>query len=327
MTTGAQHILVTGGAGYIGSHTCKALAAAGYIPVTYDSLVRGNRWAVKWGPLEEGDLLDGERLREVMRAYGPVGVIHFAAFAYVGESMHDPLLYYRNNVAGTVSLLEAMAAERVGRLVFSSTCATYGVPPGNPIREDMPQAPINPYGQSKLMIEQVLKDCAATGTLAAVALRYFNAAGADPAGEIGEAHHPETHLIPLALAAAKGEAEPLTIFGDDQPTPDGTCIRDYIHVTDLADAHVRALGHTATNAGFAAFNLGTGKGASILDIIAATQRVTGRRVPHGYGPPRAGDPAELVADPSRAKAVLGWEARHSDLDTILSTAWNWMQRA
>lgn len=327
MNVADRHILVTGGAGYIGSHTCKALAAAGYVPVTYDSMVRGNAWAVRWGPLERGDILDTARLREVMATYRPEGVIHFAAFAYVGESMQAPLMYYRNNVAGTVSLLEAMAAEGVSRIVFSSTCATYGVPEHNPIAEDTPQAPINPYGQSKLMVEQVLKDTAATGALSAVALRYFNAAGADAGGEIGEAHDPETHLIPLVLGAAKGEAPPLTVFGDAMPTPDGTCIRDYIHVTDLADAHVRALDYAAGNAGFAAFNLGTGEGASIKQVIAAAEQITGLNVPWSYGPARAGDPAALVADPSRALAALGWRARHSSIDMILQTAWDWMRRA
>ncbi len=320
-------VLVTGGAGYIGSHTCKALENAGYLPVTYDSLLRGHAWAVKWGPLEVGDLMDVERLRDTLRKYRPRGVIHFAAFAYVGESMQHPLMYYRNNVGGTVSLLEAMAAEGIDRLVFSSTCATYGTPEINPIREDMPQNPINPYGQSKLMVEQILKDCARNGSLATVALRYFNAAGSDAGGEIGEAHHPETHLIPLALAAAHGGATPLTVFGNDHPTPDGTCIRDYIHVTDLADAHVKALDYTSNNHGFAAFNLGTGTGISINELIRIAQEVTGREVPFSYGPRRAGDPAALVADPRLAGEALGWRARHSDLRNILQTAWNWMERA
>ncbi|ROT99102.1 UDP-glucose 4-epimerase GalE [Histidinibacterium lentulum] len=319
-------ILVTGGAGYIGSHTCKALAQAGYTPVVYDSLCRGNPWAVKWGPLEIGDLMDGERLRDVLRAHRPVGVIHFAAFAYIAESMSDPLFYYRNNVGGTMSLLRAMAAEGVKQLVFSSTCATYGTPASNPIREDMPQNPINPYGQSKLMVEQVLRDCTRSGGLKAVALRYFNAAGADADCEIGEAHDPETHLIPLALGAAKGTAPALTVFGDDHDTPDGTCIRDYIHVADLADAHVRALGHTGGNDGFAAFNLGTGTGVSIKNLITAVEEVTGCRVPFSYGPRRDGDPAALVADPTCASEALGWKATQSDLQTILRNAWAWMER-
>jgi len=323
----SQCVLVTGGAGYIGSHTCKALAQAGYTPVVYDNLCRGNAWAVKWGPLEIGDLADGEHLREMIRKYKPVGVIHFAAFAYVGESMSDPLLYFRNNVGGTMALLNAMAAEGVDRLVFSSSCATYGTPASNPIREDMPQVPINPYGQSKLMVEQILRDCALARQLNAVALRYFNAAGADPEGEIGEVHEPETHLIPLALGATQGSAPALTIFGDDHDTPDGTCVRDYIHVADLADAHVRALDHAQRNTGFSAFNLGTGTGISIKELIAMAEEVTGRSVPFSYGPRRAGDPAALVADPSLAFEVLGWKAKQSDLRNILSTAWSWMERA
>jgi UDP-arabinose 4-epimerase len=326
MTQASNPVLVTGGAGYIGSHTCKALARAGYTPVAYDSLCRGNQWAVKYGPLKVGDLHDTDRLRNVIRQYKPIGVIHFAAFAYVGESMGDPLLYYRNNVGGTVSLLRAMHAEGVDRLVFSSTCATYGSPESNPIHEEMPQNPINPYGQSKLMVEQVMKDCASLTGLRAVALRYFNAAGADAECEIGEAHDPETHLIPLALGAAKGVYKPLTVFGSRHPTPDGTCIRDYIHIADLAAAHVKALAHTETINGFNAFNLGTGTGISIRELIGMAKKVTGREVPHSYGPARVGDPAALVADPTRAREVLGWTAEHSSLRNILQTAWAWMEK-
>ncbi len=319
-------VLVTGGAGYIGSHTCKALAQAGYTPIVYDNLCRGNAWAVKWGPLEIGDLMDGERLRDVIHAYQPIGVIHFAAYAYVGESMTKPLQYYRNNVGGTMSLLRQMVAEGVENLVFSSTCATYGIPKTNPISERTPQCPINPYGQSKLVVEQILQDVAATGGLSAVALRYFNAAGADADCEIGEAHEPETHLIPLALQAAKGTAPPLTVFGNDHDTRDGTCIRDYIHVTDLADAHVRALNYADSSKGFAALNLGTGNGVSIKELIAAVQEVTGRKVPFAYGPRRDGDPAALVADPSLAQEMLAWKAQHSKLKNILSTAWAWIEK-
>ncbi len=324
MSQTGKPVLVTGGAGYIGSHTCKALAAAGYLPVTYDSLARGNDWAVRWGPLETGDLTETERLRAVLRQYRPVGVIHFAALANVGESVSDPLQYYRGNVFGSVSLLQAMQAEGVDRIVFSSTCATYGVPTRNPITEDLPQDPINPYGQTKLMIETVLKDCVATGGLSAVALRYFNAAGADPDTEIGEAHDPETHLIPLALAAAHGSGKPLTVFGQDHPTPDGTCIRDYIHVMDLADAHVRALDLATAEPGFHAFNLGTGTGVSVKELIGMAGQVAGRPVPFDYGPRRQGDPAALVADPSLANARLGWKPQQSDLRNILQTAWDWM---
>ncbi|SDX83719.1 UDP-glucose 4-epimerase GalE [Citreimonas salinaria] len=326
MPNDEKPVLVTGGAGYIGSHTCKALAAAGYTPITYDSLCRGNAWAVRYGPLEVGDLMDGERLRDVIHKHAPIGVIHFAAFSYVGESTGDPLLYYRNNVAGTATLLRAMQVEGIKRFVFSSTCATYGTPERTPIDEDCPQRPINPYGHSKLMVEQIMRDCARAGHLDAIALRYFNAAGADAAAEIGEAHNPETHLIPLALGAAKGTCPPLTVFGDDHDTPDGTCIRDYIHVSDLSDAHVAALARTGKGPGFDALNLGTGTGVSVRDVIDMTREITGREVPHSYGPRRKGDPSALVADPSRAFATLDWKPSHSDLSNILQTAWAWMER-
>lgn len=324
MTSELSTVLVTGGAGYIGSHTCKALAQAGYLPVVYDSLARGHASAVKWGPLEIGDLLDGERLRDVLRKYRPYGVIHFAGLSYVGESMEDPLSYYRNNVGGTMVLLRAMAAECVTRLVFSSSCATYGIPESIPIREDTVQAPINPYGQSKLMVEQLMKDHARVTGLSSVALRYFNAAGADAAGEIGETHDPETHLIPLILGAAQGSAPTVTVFGNDHPTPDGTCIRDYIHVTDLANAHVKSLSQATSNNGFEALNLGTGRGHSILEVIKAAEEITGSKVPYVFGPRRAGDPSTLVADVGRAKARLDWRTQNSDLRNILQTAWNWM---
>lgn len=318
-------VIVTGGAGYIGSHTCKALARAGYLPVTYDSLCRGHAHAVNWGPLEQGDILDGERLRQVFRKHAPIAVIHFAALAYVGESVEQPLLYHQVNVGGSLSLLSAMQQEGVDRFVFSSSCATYGLPNALPIVEDTPQVPINPYGRSKLLVEHLLKDVAAAKGLSAVALRYFNAAGADPEGEAGECHDPETHIIPLMLAAARNQDQPLTIFGADYPTPDGTCIRDYIHVSDLADAHVRALVYMDQQAGFSAFNLGAGSGFSIRQLIAAAENVTARKVPHGYGPRRAGDPPVLVSASSRARNLLGWTPCYSDIDTILGTAWRWME--
>lgn len=327
----AQHnprILVTGGAGYIGSHACKALSQAGYVPVVYDSLCRGHAWAVKYGPLEIGDILDEDRLRDVCRIHRPAGVIHFAALTYVGESVENPMLYYQNNVGGTMALLRAMAAEDINRIVFSSTCAIYGVPETIPIHEDMPQRPINPYGHSKAMVEQMLRDCASAGRLRAVALRYFNAAGADPDGELGEHHDPETHVIPLALQAAKGVGGPLTVFGTDYPTPDGTCIRDYVHVTDLADAHVKALRFTETQhqGSFDAFNLGTGTGVSVKDLLNLTGQVTARPVPVVYGARRPGDPPTLVADPRRANRVLSWSPQHSNPHTILRTAWDWVNR-
>ncbi len=321
----ASTVLVTGGAGYIGSHACKALAAAGLTPVVYDNLSRGFEWAVKWGPFERGDILDQPRLEAVIRRHRPIAVMHFAAFAYVGESVAYPATYYRNNVVGSLTLLEAMRAGGVDRIVFSSSCTTYGVRGPEPIGEDTPQAPVNPYGVTKLLVEQALRDYAAAYGLRAIALRYFNAAGADPAGEIGEAHDPETHLIPLVLEAA-ATASPLTVFGDDYPTPDGTCIRDYVHVTDLADAHVAACQSMAQTPGFRPYNLGTGCGLSNLGIIAAAQRITGRQIPIRMGPRRAGDPPILTADASKAGCELGWTPRLSSVDDIIDSAWRWRLR-
>jgi len=319
-------ILVTGGAGYVGAHACKALAAGGYRPVVYDNLVYGHEAAVKWGPLEAGELADRARLDEVIARYRPQAVMHFAAFTFVGESIADPGKYYRNNVAGTLSLLEAMRDQGIGKLVFSSTAATYGTPETVPIPESAAKAPINPYGHSKLAAEQMIADFGAAHGLRAAALRYFNAAGADADGEIGECHEPETHLIPLAMRAVTGDTPPLTVFGDDYPTPDGTCIRDYIHVSDLAAAHVLALGRLEQREGFDAFNLGTGAGASIREVLQAVEKVAGKPVPHAVGPRRAGDPAVLVSDPGKANRELGWTPFSSDLETIVSTAWAWHSR-
>ena len=315
-------ILVTGGAGYIGSHACKALAAAGMTPVVYDNLSRGFEWAVKWGPFERGDILDQARLEAVIHRHRPIAVMHFAAFAYVGESVAYPATYYRNNITGSLALLDAMRAGGVGRIVFSSSCTTYGVRSAEPIGEDTPQAPVNPYGATKLTIEQALRDYGAAYGLRAVALRYFNAAGADPDGEIGEAHDPETHLIPLVLEAA-ANGEPLTVFGDDYETPDGTCIRDYVHVTDLAAAHVLACQSLESTEGFRAYNLGSGHGLSNMEIIAAARRRTGRDIPIRMGPRRAGDPPVLTADASKARRELGWAPRLSSIDDIIDTAWRW----
>jgi UDP-arabinose 4-epimerase len=320
-------ILVTGGAGYVGSHACKALAQRGYRPVVYDNLVYGHEAAVQWGPLERGELADRARLDAVIAQYRPQAVMHFAAFTFVGESIADPGKYYRNNVAGTLSLLEAMRDQGIGQLVFSSTAATYGTPEVVPIVESATKAPINPYGHSKLTAEQMIADFAMAHGLRGAALRYFNAAGADAEGEIGECHDPETHLIPLALQAVTGDTPPLTIFGDDYPTPDGTCIRDYIHVSDLASAHVAALERLGQREGFDAFNLGTGKGASIREVLQAVERVAGTAVPHSVGPRRPGDPAVLVSDPGKANRELGWTPRSSDLETIVSTAWAWHKRS
>jgi UDP-arabinose 4-epimerase len=314
-------VLVTGGAGYIGSHACKALARAGHVPVVYDNLRSGHRWAVKYGPFEHGDILDGDRLQAVLRDHQIEAVMHFAALAYVGESVTKPDIYYRTNVVGTLSLLNAMHATGVGRLVFSSSCATYGNRDTD-ISETDSQAPINPYGRSKLMGEQMLGDFVAAYGLGAVIFRYFNAAGSDPEGELGEEHDPETHLIPLVLEVAAGEREAVSIFGTDYDTPDGTCIRDYVHVTDLADAHIRAL--DAIRPGQQrAYNLGAGRGYSVQQVIEAAKQVTGRPIASRAAPRRAGDPPSLVATGSLARSELGWVPGHSDLQTMIETAWHW----
>jgi len=316
-------VLVTGGAGYIGAHTCKALARVGYLPIAYDSLVHGHEWAVRWGPLERGDILDRTRLDEVIARWNPVAVMHFAGFAYVGESVTDPGKYYRNNVIGSLTVLEAARDHGIDQFVFSSTCAIYGVPDRLPIREDTPQRPVNPYGVSKSMVERMLVDFRAAYGLRSIALRYFNAAGADPASEIGESHDPETHLIPLVLDAALGNRTNVTIFGVDYNTPDGTCIRDYIHVCDLADAHVLALQALEAGAPFGAYNLGNGRGYSVREVINAVEWVTGRKVPIEIGARRPGDPAILVSDATKARIELGWQPRLVDLDEIIRTAWCW----
>jgi len=319
-------ILVTGGAGYVGSHACKALADAGYRPVVYDNLSRGHREAVRWGPLVEGDLHDTARVAGALRDHGATAVMHFAAFAYVGESVTEPETYYRNNVGGTLALLEAMRRAGVGTIVFSSTCAVYGIPERLPIVETTPKAPLNPYGETKLAIERALHWYAGAYGLCFAALRYFNAAGADPAGEIGEDHDPETHLIPRVLRAALGTGDPVEVYGTDYPTPDGTAIRDYIHVADLADAHVRALGYLGAGGENGAMNLGTGQGCSVRQVIAAAERIAGTPVPYRETARRPGDPPELVADPALARARLGWQPRHSDLDTIIQTTLAWERR-
>jgi UDP-arabinose 4-epimerase len=318
--------LVTGGAGYIGSHACKALAEAGYVPVTYDNLSRGHRHAVRWGPLVEGDVGDRAAVVAALAAHQAVAVMHFAAFAYVGESGTDPALYYRNNVIGTLTLLDAMREAGVDRIVFSSTCATYGLPEVVPIAETTPQHPVNSYGETKLTIERALHWYGQAYGLRSVALRYFNAAGCDRAGEIGEEHDPETHLIPLVLRAALGSGPPVSILGTDYPTPDGTAVRDYIHVEDLASAHVLALKYLADGGASTALNLATGQGYSVREIIAAAARAVGHDVPQKEAPRRPGDPPALVADPSRARSVLGWRTRCSDLDTIIGSALAWERR-
>jgi len=315
-----KNVLVTGGAGYIGSHAAKALATAGYRPVTYDNLVYGNHWAVQWGPFVEGDIGDRDRLLRVFDRYDIEAVMHFAAFAYVGESMAKPALYFENNVTKSLTLLDAMDKAKIRHMVFSSTCATYGTPEAMPITEDTPQHPVNPYGETKLMVERALHWHGKANVLTSVALRYFNAAGADEDGDIGESHLPETHLIPLILDAALGRRAAIDIYGTDYPTPDGSCVRDYIHVADLADAHVRALDYLLDGGATTAVNLGTGRGYSVREVIAAVERVTGTRVPRREMARRAGDPAVLIADPSRARKLLGWRPTRSDLETIIRTA-------
>ena len=323
----AKNILVTGGAGYIGSHTAKALARAGYRPVTYDSLVYGHRHAVKWGPFIEGDIADTAKLERVIQDEAIDAVVHFAAFAYVGESVTKPEIYFQNNVVGSLSLLDAMRHTGVKPIVFSSTCATYGMPDRMPITEDTLQRPINPYGETKLMIERALAWYGPAHDIRSVSLRYFNACGADPEGEIGEEHDPETHLFPLILDAALGKRAAIDVFGTDYPTPDGTAVRDYIHVQDLADAHVKALSYLFEGGATTQVNLGTGTGNSVTEVIDAVERVTGRKVPKRLVARRAGDPPELVADPTKANALLGWKPKMSDIDSIIRTAWAWHTRS
>ena len=317
-------ILVTGGAGYIGSHTCKALAASGFEPVTYDNFSRGNRWAVKWGPLEVGDIADEARLKLVLESHRPAAVIHFAAFAYVGESVENPILYYQNNVCGSQSLLETIAQVNPLPVVFSSSCATYGVPEKIPISEDHPQRPINPYGIGKLAVERMLADLDQAKGLRSASLRYFNAAGADPDAKIGEAHNPETHLIPLVLAAAR-DATAVTVFGNDYETPDGTCIRDYVHVSDLADAHVRALKYLLSGGTTCSLNLANAQGYSVMDVIKTAQRVCGKTIQTKIAPRRPGDPPVLIGSSDRARAVLGWTSQRSALEVQIADAWHWMR--
>ncbi|MBU4316534.1 MAG: UDP-glucose 4-epimerase GalE [Proteobacteria bacterium] len=321
-----SNILVTGGAGYIGSHACKALKQAGFNPVTYDNLEYGHEWAVKWGPLEEGDILDRSRLETVLKKYDPKAVMHFAAYTYVGESVENPGKYYRNNVAGSLTLLEAMRNRSIQKIIFSSTCATYGIPQCIPLAEDHGQFPISPYGKSKFMIEQMLKDFDEAHGIKFVGLRYFNAAGADPDAEIGEEHNPETHLIPLVLDAAMGKSEGIKIFGTDYDTPDGTCIRDYIHVTDLADAHVKALGYLVKEGKSDFFNLGNGSGFSVREVIENAEKTTKQKIPVIEWQRRPGDPAVLIGSSEKALKILNWQPKYNNLETIIKTAWAWANK-
>ncbi|MDZ5698794.1 UDP-glucose 4-epimerase GalE [Chelativorans sp. M5D2P16] len=316
----ARRILVTGGAGFIGSHTAKLLNSRGIEPIVYDNLTTGNRSAVRWGPFVHGDILDTLHLVQAIEQYEPVAVIHFAASAYVGESVQDPAKYYRNNVSGTLSLLEACRLAGIDKVILSSSCAVYGVPETLPISETTPQHPINPYGRTKLITEHMLRDHAAAFGLRYVALRYFNACGADLDGELGEWHDPETHLIPRALLAASGRIPHLEVFGDDYATPDGTCIRDYVHVADLARAHLLAFEHLVGGGENLALNVGTGQGSSIKEILAAVRKTTGREVPVTFRSRRAGDPPALYADPTLARSMLGFKTRYSDVETIVRTA-------
>ena len=325
-TKTAKSVLVTGGAGYIGAHACKALAKAGYTPVTYDNLVYGHSKAVRWGPLEKGDIGDRKQLEMVMKKYNPSAVMHFAAYAYVGESVLNPKIYYRNNVAGTLSLLESMNSCNIDKIIFSSTCATYGMPDQIPIDENHRQQPINPYGRSKLMIEWILQDFAAAYDLKFVSLRYFNAAGADPDAEIGEDHDPETHLIPLVLDVALGNRNCLEIYGTDYDTPDGTCIRDYVHVLDLADAHLLALTYLNDGGRSDVFNLGNGNGFSVREVMTTAKKVTGCDIPCLESARRPGDPAILVGSSEKIRNNLGWRAAYNSLEAIIGTAWRWHKK-
>jgi UDP-arabinose 4-epimerase len=320
-------VLVAGGAGYVGGHACKALAQAGFVPVVLDNLSTGHRGFVRWGPLVEGDIRDAAGVADAIRRHDCAAVLHFAACAYVGESVVDPAKYYDNNVSGTLSLLAGMRAAGCESLVFSSTCAVYGQPAAVPISEETRPEPINPYGASKLMVERILADFGHAHGLRSVALRYFNACGADPGGEIGELRDPETHLIPRAMMALRGHIQDFAVFGSDFDTPDGTAIRDYIHVADLADAHVAALTSLLGGASGGVFNLGTGRGYSVREVLHAIEREAGEQLPAVTGSRRPGDPAALVADPARAKAELGFKPGRSSLETIVRTAWSWHKHA
>jgi UDP-arabinose 4-epimerase len=320
-------ILVTGGAGYVGSHACKALSAAGHRPVVYDNLSFGHEWAAQWGPLENGDILDRTRLDEVFDEHKPDAVMHFAAATYVRESVENPAHYYRNNVLGSLTLLDAARDHGVTSVVFSSTCAVYGEPLASPIPENTIPDPISPYATTKLAVEFMLRDYGNAYGLRSAVLRYFNAAGADPDARIGEDHNPETHAIPLLIDTALGRRSTFEIFGTDYPTPDGTAIRDYVHVDDLADAHVRAIDHLLNGGHSLTLNLGTGRGQSVYDLINSVEQVSGRSVPVVMGERRPGDPPSLVADPTSTRAILGWEPRWSDLNNLVRTALTWHSKS
>ncbi len=322
----ADTVLVTGGAGFIGSHACKALASAGFVPVTFDDFSQGHRSAVQWGPIVEASLLDPEAISAALREYRPLAVLHFAGKISVAESVAEPVLYHLHNVEASENLLNAMAAAGLDKLVYSSTAAVYGEPQQIPIPERHPTAPTNPYGETKLAVERMLSERAESRGLSSVSLRYFNAAGSDPDGEIGEAHDPETHLIPIVLEVAAGKRDAVHVYGDDYDTPDGTCLRDYVHVSDLAEAHVLALRQLLTrkeNSSAEAFNLGNGSGYSVLEIVEAARLVTGKDIPVAASSRRDGDPARLVANPAHAKQRLGWAPRYDSLADQIGHAWAW----
>jgi UDP-glucose 4-epimerase len=317
-----ENILVAGGAGYIGSHTCLDLFNKGFRPIVYDNLSNGHAEFVKWGPLETGDIRDRNRLDDVLKKYKPRAIMHFAAAIEVGESVRDPGAYYDNNVAGTITLLRAAQAAEINKIVFSSTCATYGVPLSIPLSEAHVQSPINPYGRSKLIVEQILQDLDRYQGFRSCILRYFNAAGADPEGRIGEWHSPETHAIPIAMEAALGRRPHFQVLGTDYDTRDGSCVRDFVHVLDLADAHTRAVEHLLNDGTSQALNLGTGHGTTVKELVATVRAVIGRSFDVRYGPRREGDSPALVADNALARQTIGWSPRH-DLHSIIDSAWNW----
>jgi len=321
----SKTVFVTGGAGYVGSHCAKAFSQAGWTVVTYDNLSRGHRDLVKWGELIEGDILDPETLSASLKRVRPDAVAHFAALAYVAESFAIPEIYHRNNVGGTMNLLEAMRGADVKQMVFSSSCATYGISDVL-ITEDTPQNPINPYGETKLICERMIRDYGQAHDIRSVILRYFNAAGCDLDGETGERHDPEPHVIPLAIRGAMDGTFTFNIMGSDYDTPDGTCVRDYVHVSDLADAHTKALGYLERDGASDIFNLGTGRGHSVLELADAVSRTAGKPVPRAMAGRRPGDPPRLVASAEKAERVLGWRAQQSDLDTILKSAWQWFEQ-
>jgi UDP-glucose 4-epimerase len=321
-----HNILVTGGAGYIGSHTCLALSREGFTPIVLDNLTNGHLEFVRWGPFEKGDVRDRRRLDDIFLAYRPAAIIHFAGLIEVGDSISNPIAFFDNNISGSLTLLAAALSAGVDTLVFSSTCATYGIPAQTPMSESHPQLPISPYGRSKLIVEQILAELSRYKEFRSVCLRYFNAAGAEPKNALGEWHDPETHVIPLAIEAAKGMRSHFKIFGSDYPTRDGTCIRDFVHVMDLADAHVRAVKYLLSGGKSISLNLGTGKGTSVKELIEAVENVSGKPLPIERALRRDGDPPELVADNSSASKILGWNPRH-DFGSIIESAWLWHSRA